>query len=207
MDSTKKRMKVICTMIPLLIAVLMATACVPAETGVSTSDQESSLEEDLMDIISDDLQNWDEHASLLALADAFRFLGRSDLGELETGRHEISGSDMYALVQRGESRPVDGAEFEAHRLYLDIQYLISGEEQIGVAPQQGLTVSKPYDVPNDIEFYLNPAQFRKITMHPGRFVVFYPQHAHLPNLYPNRPGPLHKVVVKVSLKYLESSSE
>jgi YhcH/YjgK/YiaL family protein len=158
---------------------------------------QSNLKANLTDITSDDLQNWEKYPTLLPMADAFRFLGRADLQKLETGRHDIRGNDMYALVQRGESRPIESAEFEAHRLYLDIQYLISGEEYIAVTSQQGLTVSKPYDESKDIEFYLKPAKYQKIVMHPGRFVVFYPQDAHLPNCYPNRPGPLHKVVVKV----------
>ncbi len=152
-----------------------------------------------MDIINDDLQNWEKHRALLAMAGAFRFLGRPDLPKLETGRHDIQGNDLYALVQRAESRAVESAEFEAHRLYLDIHYLISGEEYIAAASQQGLTVSKPYDESKDIEFYLKPAKYQRIVMQPGRFAVFYPQDAHLPNCYPNRPGPLHKVVVKVRL--------
>jgi len=155
------------------------------------------------DAISDDLRNWEKHPPLLAMAEAFRFLSRPDLEKLETGRHDIRGNDMYALVQRNQSRAIDDAEFEAHRLYLDIQYLLSGEEYIAVVSQQGLTVSKPYDLSKDIEFYLKPAKYQKIMMHPGRFVVFYPQHAHVPNCYPTRPGPLHKVVVKVRLESLK----
>ncbi|RPJ60157.1 MAG: DUF386 domain-containing protein [Acidobacteria bacterium] len=156
-----------------------------------------------MDIISDELKNWEKHVSLQKMADAFRFLSRPDLDELEPGRHDIHGDDMYALVQRSESRSIESAEFEAHRLYLDIQYLIAGEEYIAATPQQGLTVSKPYDESRDIEFYLRPADFQKIMMKPGRFVVFYPQDAHLPNCHPDRPGLLHKVVMKVRLEWLK----
>ncbi len=159
----------------------------------------TQLTADSTGIISDDLQNWNKHPELQPMADAFRFLIRTDLPTLEAGRYEIHGDDMYALVQRHESRSIESAEFEAHRLYLDIQYLIAGEEYIGVTSQQGLTVSKPYDEAKDIEFYLKPANYGKIMMHPGRFAVFYPRDAHLPNCHPNRPGPLHKVVVKVRL--------
>jgi YhcH/YjgK/YiaL family protein len=157
-----------------------------------------------MDILTDDLQNWEKHRNLQAMADAFRFLARPDLRTLETGRHDIQGNDIYALIQRSESRPIESAEFEAHRLYLDIQYLISGDEYIAVTPQQGLKVSKPYDESKDIEFYLRPAKYEKIVMRPGRFVVLYPRDAHLPNCHPDRPGPLHKVVVKVRLEFLKT---
>ncbi len=153
-------------------------------------------------MINDDLKNWEKHPTLLAMADAFRFLSGPDLEKLETGRHEIHGNDMYALVQRSQSRAIETAEFEAHRLYLDIQYLVSGEEYIAVTPQAGLTVSKPYDQAKDIEFYVKPAKYEKVMMRPGRFAVFYPQDAHLPNCYPNQSGPLHKVVVKVRLQSL-----
>jgi biofilm protein TabA len=165
--------------------------------------EQSNMKVDTMDIISDDLQNWKKHPTLRAMADAFTFLARPDLEKLETGRHDIHGDDMYAMIQRSESRAIESAEFEAHRRYLDIQYLISGEEYIAVAPQRGLTVSKPYDESKDIEFYQRPEKYQKIVMHPGRFAVFYPQDAHLPNCYPNRPGPLQKVVVKVRLASLK----
>jgi YhcH/YjgK/YiaL family protein len=155
-----------------------------------------------MDFTSDDLKNWNRHTGLLPIADAFGFLGRSDVEYLENGRHDIRRDDIYAIVQRGESRAIESAQFEAHRLYLDIHYLISGEEYVAVVSREGLAVSTPYDESKDIEFYLRPSRYEKITMRPGRFVVFYPQDAHLPNCYPNRPGPLHKVVVKVRLELL-----
>jgi len=164
---------------------------------------QSNLKGNPMDIINDDLKNWEKHASLRSMADAFRFLARPDLEKLEAGRHDIHGNDMYALVQHNESRAIETAEFEAHRLYLDIQYLVSGEEYIAVTSQQGLKVSKPYDESKDIEFYIKPAKYQKIVMQPGRFAVFYPQDAHLPNCYTNRPGPLQKVVVKVRLESLK----
>jgi len=159
-----------------------------------------------MRIITDDLRNWEKHAALAPMADAFRFLARPDLQKLETGRHDIHGNDMYALVQRSESRAAEGAEFEAHRLYLDIHYLISGQEFIGVAPEQGLSVSKPYDESKEVAFYLKPEKYEKILMRPGRFAVFYPPEAHMPNCYPNRTGPLHKVVIKVRLQSLNLRS-
>jgi hypothetical protein len=69
---------------------------------------------------------------------------------------------MYALVQHGESRAVDSAEFEAHRLYLDIQYLISGEEQIGVTSQRGLTISSAAPPRGGL-----PGLFHPGVRHPG----------------------------------------
>jgi len=185
------------------VALLAATGSGPLAYAGRAVFQQPDVKTKLMDIISDDLRNWEKHRSLLPMADAFHFLMRADLQKLETGRQEIHGDDMYALVQRNQSRPIESAEFEAHRLYLDIQYLISGEEFIALTPQQGLTVSKPYDESKDIEFYLKPPQYQKIAMNPGRFAVFYPEHAHLPNCHPNQPGPLHKVVVKVKLQSIK----
>ena len=65
---------------------------------------------------------------------ALAFLARPDLAELEPGRHEIMGDEVFANVQELTTVPAGEKNYEAHRRYADIHYVISGTELIGVAP-------------------------------------------------------------------------
>lgn len=62
-----------------------------------------------------------------------RFLAETDFSKLADGRHEIDGDDVFANLMSYDSRAVNDTP-EAHRAYIDIQYLISGVELVGVAP-------------------------------------------------------------------------
>ena len=44
------------------------------------------------------------------------------------GRHEIDGDRVFALVQNYTTNPIEGALYEAHRGYSDIQFIFSGRK-------------------------------------------------------------------------------
>ena len=66
-------------------------------------------------------------------AQAFKFLRTVD-GTQAPGRHEIDGDRVFALVQKYATKPVESALFEAHRKYIDVQYVHRGRETILWAP-------------------------------------------------------------------------
>src|SRR5688500_2302589 len=95
-------------------------------------------------MVVDKLQN----ASLYAppgsrLSKAFEFLRRPDLATLENGRHEIDGSNVYALVQSYNTTPREKGKFEAHRKYIDVQFVVSGDECMGYANLADLEITEP----------------------------------------------------------------
>ena len=67
------------------------------------------------------------------LAKALDYLTGTELETVEAGCVEIDGERVFALFQSYETKPENDRP-EAHRKYIDIQYLIEGEELIGVAP-------------------------------------------------------------------------
>ena len=50
----------------------------------------------------------------------------------ETSTYPISNGRV--MVSSGTTMPTENATFEAHRQYLDIQYLVKGYEVVGWAP-------------------------------------------------------------------------
>jgi biofilm protein TabA len=129
------------------------------------------------------------------------FLRKLDAQALEPGTVEIDGREVYAMIQSYTSRPVgESPRFEAHRKYLDIQYLVSGTEAMGWAPLDQLVTRAPYNVERDMLLGTVPAETRTLVRFAaGQAILLYPSDAHAPGLAAGEPEPVVKVVVKVLL--------
>lgn len=148
-------------------------------------------------MIHDDI----EHAGIYealhpGLGRAFAFLCRRDLADLPPGRHPIDGDRVYAMVAKGAGRSAAEALLEAHDRYLDIQYVLSGVDDMGYKPREACSrPSGEYDPRGDVAFFSDEPEVW-LNMRPGRFAVFFPQDAHMPMV---SMGELHKVIVKVAV--------
>ena len=85
---------------------------------------------------------------------------------------------------------------ESHRRYLDIQFVVSGEDCIGWLPVAACSrVSQAYNSETDLQFFFDrPGTW--IDLAAGSFAVFFPQDAHAPLA---TSGSIHKVIIKVAL--------
>ena len=130
---------------------------------------------------------------------AFAFLKNSDLSTLELKKYDIDGDGLYAPVSEYLTKNENDARFEAHQKYIDIQYVISGVELMGIAPiSMKKDVLVPYDVTKDVEFMtVNKGDNFKAT--PEKFFIFFPSDAHRPGLKDEENSQVRKVVVKVKV--------
>lgn len=133
-----------------------------------------------------------------AMKRAYQFLLESRSKPPAEGRIEIDGDRVYAIVQSYETKRSDEPKFEAHRRYIDIQYITGGEEVIGWTPLEKMTVTVPYDAAKDA--LLGKASAGDVTpvlLRPGELAVFYPSDAHAPKQSAGGPAKVAKIVVKV----------
>lgn len=129
------------------------------------------------------------------IASGLRYLEKTDFSLLEPGKYELDGSKLFALVQRYESKPRETGKWEAHRKYIDIQFIAQGIECMGYANIDGLTVTQPYSDKDDCLLFDGKGNI--LTAAAGNFLLFAPQDAHMPGLALTAPQPVTKVVVKV----------
>ena len=73
-------------------------------------------------------------ATAKRLSRAMEWLGQTDMAALTPGRHDIDGDEIYANVMEVTTCAPAEKQFEAHHAYLDVHYVIEGEELIGTAP-------------------------------------------------------------------------
>jgi YhcH/YjgK/YiaL family protein len=151
-------------------------------------------------MILDLLSQWHRYSAITPhFARAFAFLEQVD-DELSVGRHEIVGEDVFAIVQRHATHPVEDAHFEVHRKYIDVQYILRGREVIYWAPLELLTdVFMPFDEEKDAALYGFGPEGIPIPMLAGHFAVFFPSDAHIPSCRWEQSAEVQKVVVKVRI--------
>lgn len=129
-------------------------------------------------------------------AKAFDFIRKTDFSKLVDGKYEIDGDNVFALVQEYNTKDREVAKLEGHRKYIDIQYIHSGVELIGVAPLNEQTVISE-NPENDFAFYEGDGSFMKLESE--MFAVFFPHDLHMPGIKLTELTIVKKVVVKVRL--------
>ncbi len=147
--------------------------------------------------IVDRLENYRKYTNLHpGFEKAFSFLSQKDIARLELKKHVIDGENIFCPLSKNAGKTRDQAVLEAHRKYIDIQYVISGDEEIGYRPTaECLNEKDPYNTDKDIIFFDDrPSHWLKVPA--GSFVIFFPQDAHAPLA---SSGELHKAVVKIKL--------
>lgn len=132
-------------------------------------------------------------------AKAFKFLKGNDLTKLELKRYDIDGDNLYATVSEYLSKNEETAKFEAHRKYVDIQYVIAGKELMNIAPIATVKeVLTPYDATKDIEF-ITVDKIINYKASPANFFIFFPDDAHRPGLKDGVNSSVRKLVVKLKV--------
>ena len=126
---------------------------------------------------------------------ALRLLRDTDFSQWEDGRHEIDGDRLFLLLQSYETK-LENDTPEAHKKYIDIQYLLSGRELMGVAPLEDMTEEVDARPEGDIWFYRGPVSNFLLTG--SRFAALWPGDAHAPCVaVDGKPVPCRKCVAKV----------
>ncbi|ADU69194.1 YhcH/YjgK/YiaL family protein [Pantoea sp. At-9b] len=155
-------------------------------------------------MITGHIANTDAHHYPPAIARAIAYLASHDLANIAAGRYVDSATGWQVQVLDLHTAPARENYPEAHRHHIDVQYLVSGAEVIGVANHPAsLAVHQPYNAERDIIFYQHATDETLIRMVPGTFAVFFPQDIHRPNCAPELPAAIRKVVVKIPTTALE----
>lgn len=129
---------------------------------------------------------WDE---------AFAFMKKNDLLTLPKGKYPIDGDNVYATITEDPSKDFEKTNWESHRKYIDLQYIISGEEVMGISPVSKATVTKEYDEKKDLANYSAEGKLQHSV--PGTFFLFFPTDAHRPNITPGGNKVVKKLVIKI----------
>ncbi len=122
-------------------------------------------------------------------------LANWDIPAMESGRYPVEGSDAYIMVQRYTSRDLAVSKWESHRKYIDVQYVVQGEERMGYQHISNLKVSQQYDDASDAALYTGQGVL--IPAPQGTVALFFPQDGHMPGVAVDEGVPMLKIVAKL----------
>lgn len=149
-------------------------------------------------MIIDKLSNAEQYYGLSQrIEKALKYLKDTDLAKLEIGKYEIEGKNIFAVVSEYETKNIEQGRWEAHRNYLDIQFLISGKEKIGYASINEMKVNVEYNEEKDVLFLEGEGDF--LSVKDGTFALFAPEDVHMPCIKIENNQNVKKIVVKILL--------
>lgn len=156
-------------------------------------------------MIADSIRNKDWYTCLAPrIARALDYVEQLTVEDFAEQTINIEGTQIYAMYQTYVTESGKDRQYEAHRRYIDVQYILEGEEVILAADLAEMTSRSDYDEGKDIQWFLPKAgsedgTVNSIHLKAGQFAVFFPQDAHMPKLASGSPEPVKKVVVKIAV--------
>ena len=116
------------------------------------------------------------------------------LSTYEPATYQLSDGNKF-FIAVGTTKEPDVAE--AHRKFLDIQYIVKGKEVMGWADLAACTPTGEFSEEKDIGFY--SGDFDYITVNEGICYVVFPEDVHMPGRHLDVPNDFVKVVVKLKV--------
>jgi biofilm protein TabA len=172
---------------------------VTATAWLNKKEWKAGLKPDVSPAVSKIVFAEQYHKNKTAWDKALAFLRDSDLTKIKPGKYPIVGTDVYANITEAPSKEFEASAWESHRKYIDLHYVIKGQETIGAAPVSKATVTKPYNDATDNANYNAEGQYYVAT--PDMFFLFFPADAHRPNIKIAGYDVVKKIVIKI--KYVD----
>ena len=133
-----------------------------------------------------------------SISRALEIIRDTDFDAQEDTTYLIDGFDFRYFITSYLTQQTNITP-EAHRDFIDIQYMISGSERMGVGQLKDMVEEVEARPQNDIWFYHGPTD--EITVKEGMFAIFFPNDAHAPNISPAEgANQVRKCVFKVRVK-------
>ena len=122
---------------------------------------------------------------------------RENGASLADGKVYLDGDKLYVSIQSYKTKNWEDCKYEAHRRYIDIQYIISGSEIITVTDKEGLTERAPYSDEKDVVFFQDDKKGTDFVLNAGDYVVVFPDDVHKPTVRAGESSDVKKAVVKI----------
>lgn len=118
--------------------------------------------------------------------------------------HCIQEGVFFSVVER-DTKPLENCRLEAHREYVDIHFLISGQERIGVSFDKGqFHINEDMRPARDTIFFDSESvpSDNLFTLNPGNFLIVFPEEVHRALYQIESPQSVRKTVIKVATRLL-----
>lgn len=113
---------------------------------------------------------------------------------------EVDGKNLFLILNSYETHSPESALMEAHKKYVDVMYMLEGEEIVYVKPTDNLShITQAYDEINDALLASLDDDATPVRLKEGSFLVLFPDDAHAPGCYVNSSKRVKKIIAKIKL--------
>lgn len=148
-------------------------------------------------MITDKIKNSDIYAACNSffpeIFEKIKTLTPDDAGK----KFVIEEGVAWISVSSTETAPQGKRKFEAHKKFLDIHFVLEGEETFVFANTDELMPETEYNEAED--YLLLNGEGVKLTLRAGDFCIVYPQDAHMPIFEKLSEGNLVRGVAKIKI--------
>lgn len=132
-----------------------------------------------------------------SVKECFTYAKEHDLASYEKGSHEIDGERLFVNIVEYETTTPENRFWEAHKEYLDVHVMLSGQEQIDLNFIGNMEL-KEY-VPKDDFLPMDGEKNGSVILRPGDFLVCYPNDAHRTAVEVKGAEKVKKAIFKVQI--------
>ena len=153
-------------------------------------------------MIYDQISNLSVYRGTLpGIAAVEAFLRNTDITALAAGKIRLGGG-VVCNVNRYE--PKTEGKWEAHRNFIDLQYVVRGAETMVYAAIGDACDAGEYNAEKDLQFFGGASRSVSMTFRDGDFALFFPQDVHMPGLKNDETdGEVLKLVFKIPVPAYE----
>ncbi len=137
----------------------------------------------------------------LRLQKMLAYCRETDVSDMTEGRYDVfPGEDIVVLINERVTEPKEQRLPEVHRHYVELHYVVSGEEYIGYYPDRNDNeILKDCLEEKDTLYYReNPkAEELMVPLRKEDYAIFFPEDVHRPFCQIGTGGPIKKIVIKI----------
>ncbi len=116
---------------------------------------------------------------------------------------EMISDDIFVLKQAYHTKNRSDCFFESHKKYIDVQFMLRGDEYMDVTDIQSLEAINEYDEKTDfIKYKGKEKNISKLLIKQNHLAIFYPSDAHQPCIKTNKSELIYKAVIKIPLELI-----
>ena len=118
--------------------------------------------------------------------------------DFQPGTYPVNGDNAFIKALVYDTHSAQDALMEAHRAFIDVMWMVSGREEIGVCPVSEMTaIVQPYDAGGDAVLSEMVQEHSTLQMKAGSVCILFPEDGHAPGLDAGGKALVQKLIAKV----------
>jgi len=127
-----------------------------------------------------------------------QFIDSNMMETLSNGKYEIEGNKFYVIIFDYVTKELTECSWEAHKKHIDIHYIISGKEVIGINDIATMDIEGYDDVGDCVKCKGNVRD--EHLLNASEFLILYPEDAHITGIKMKEPVGVRKAVFKMVIE-------